>query len=107
MKRRARNSGRDLVIQKREEEAEIVFKKRPRDSESIVGRKAKVLYDKGTPNEKWWVAVIVGQHDDTNYEVSNLDNDEFKLIETQKNTQIGKKIQIKQETGETRPCGKE
>ena len=60
-----------------------------------------MLCDEGAPNEKWWVAVIVGQHDDTNYEVSNLGNDEFKLIETQKNTQIGKKIQIKQETGET------
>lgn len=66
-----------------------------------------MLYDEGTPNEKWWVAVIVGQLDDTNNEVSNLGKDEFKLIETQKSTQIGKKIQIKQETGETGLCGKE
>ena len=42
MKRRVMNSGGDLVIQKREK-----WKIR-RVSESIVGGKAKVLYDEGT-----------------------------------------------------------
>ena len=70
-----------------------------------MGRKAKVLYDEDTPNEKWLVSVIVEQLDDTNYrlyfpddDVSDLGTDEFEPIETEKKTQIGKKVQVAYKT---------
>jgi hypothetical protein len=82
------------------DESEVIPNKRPRVSDSIVGRKAKVLYDEGTPNEQWWTAVILDKVNDTNYclyflddhEVPDLAIDEFKLLEEEQITYIGKKL---------------
>ena len=41
--------------------------KRPRISPDTVGMGAKVLCAEGTPNEKWWIRVIVDNLDDTTY----------------------------------------
>ena len=57
-------------------EAEVIPNKRPWVSDSIVGRKAKVLYDEGTPIEQWWTAVIVDKVNDTNYRLYFVDDHE-------------------------------
>ena len=76
--------------------------KRPRISPNIVGMRAKVLYDEGTPNEKWWTGVIVAKIDDSTYrlffpddeEVADVAIHDFELLEREQNTQVGRKVKV-------------
>ena len=86
---------------KEREEVEIIHKKRSELVKVLWDGKRRCLYDEGTPYEKWLVSVIVEQLDDTKYrlyfpddDVSDLGTDEFEPIETEKKTQIGKKVLV-------------
>ena len=67
-----------------------------------MGEKAKVLYNEGTKNEKWWTGVVVDKVNQETYrlyfpddqELAEVTREEFKIIDKEHNSSIGKQVEV-------------
>ena len=76
--------------------------KRPRLDINLVGRRVKVLYDEGTPKEKWWIGLAVEKLSKESHciyfpedqEVATVSNTECEVFDDEARGVIGKKVQV-------------